>query len=569
MDNPKIAQIFQEIGDILEILDKDRFRISSYHQAAQTIASLSHDLRDVWHEDPKALQKIPGIGKSLAEILKTGDCKDHQQLLKKIDPGMLTLLTIRGLGPKKVKLFYKELKIKNTHDLEKAAKSGKIRELPRMGEKSEKEILKAIKESRKYQKRMLLSTALREATALINHLKECPAVKRVEYAGSLRRKKETIGDLDILAIGTKAEEITRYFIAYPEVSKVLVQGKTKTSVLLKSGVQSDLRILPQKSFGAAYHYFTGSKEHNIVIRERAKKKKLKINEYGVFRGKKMVAGKTEEEIFKSVGLPFIPPEMRENSGEIEAAEKGKLPRLVEQKDIKGDLHVHTNWSDGDSSLKEMVVGAKNAGLSYIAITDHASPIGIVHGLDEKRLRKQIKEIDRLNQKLKGFRVLKGAEVDILPSGKLHLSDHVLAQLDIVIASIHTRFRLPKKEQTDRILQALQNPHLNILGHPTGRLINKREPIAIDMEAVISEAKKKGVSLELNASPERLDLNDIHCKLAKEKGVKISISTDTHHHGQYALLKFGIATARRGWLTKKDVLNTLPVEKLLKALRKTP
>ena len=574
MQNQRIADIFQEMGEILEIQGENRFRVNSYLRAAQLISSYPHDLREVLETDPKKLRGISGIGEGLAEkieeILLTGKCKEHAALLRKIGKKRLALLKVRTVGPKKVKMLYEKLGIDSVVKLRRAAEHGQLRELEGMGEKSEAEILKATTEYDQLRERMPLHLALRYAAEYVEYLEKCPAVKKVAVAGSLRRRVETIGDIDILAVGPGAK-IIEYFVGYPEVKSVLAQGPTKASVLLKSGIQVDLRVVARPSFGAALYYFTGSKAHNIKVRDRAKRMGLKINEYGVFkvagsaakkRPERRVAGATEKQIFKAVKLPFIEPELRENRGEVEAAVKGKLPKLVQRKDIQGDLHSHSEASDGKSTLAEMVEAAQALGYSYLAVTDHSTSVKIAHGLDEKRLFKQFKAIDDLNKRLKGFRILKGSEVDILGDGSLDFPDRILKKLDIVIGSVHTRFNLPIKEQTERVIKAFQNPHLMFFAHPTGRLLGERTDYDIDLEAIIKAAKKCRVAIEINGNPLRLDLQDVYCQMAKENGTKIVINTDSHHFSQLRFMDFGIGVAKRGWLEKKDVLNTLPVEKML-------
>lgn len=564
MINKVISEIFQEIGDILEIQDENRFKILAYHRASQIIQNLATDLSKTYKKDPKKILEIRGIGKDLylkiVEIIETGKCDMHQRLLKKIPNGVLDMLNLRGVGPKKVKMFYITLGLTNLEDLEKACRNGKIHVLPGMGERTELLILKAIDDAHRFAERTLMPFALEEAELIIKYMN----VEKIEYAGSLRRRKETVGDIDIL-IGASKKNIPNLmnrFVEYDHVEDVLAHGKTKSSVVLNTGIQVDLRVVEEKSYGAALHYFTGSKAHNIAIRDRAKKKGMKVNEYGVFKGAKQIAGKTEESVFKSVGLPFIIPELRKNDGEIEAALKNKLPDSIELKDIKGDLHMHTNESDGTQDLETVVEAAYKNGYKYIAITDHSKTSVITNGLDAKRLLKQFKEIDKLNKKYKDFTILKGCEVDILKDGKLDFSDEILAQMDISCASVHSGFTTPKAKMTDRIIKAMKNPHVKILGHPTGRLINRRDPYELDMDAIIDAAKEYRVALELNAQPLRLDLKDIYLRRAKEKGVKIVIGTDSHHTSQKVYMKYGIYMARRGWLEKKDVLNTRTVKQLL-------
>lgn len=580
MINTKIADIFQEIADILEIQDENVFRIRSYQRAALTIRNLATDLEDMYKKDPKSLLEINGVGKDLynkiVEIIKTGKCEMQEALLEHFPPGLLDMLRLRSIGPKRVRLLYTNLGVKDLKGLEKAALDGKIRELPGMGEKIEQEILQSIDDVQRYSKRTPLYEAVQEAESVIKYIKENKFVKKIEYAGSLRRRQETIGDIDILVCTSHKDNspknvktIMDHFVKIPYTEKILAHGPTKSALILESGIQVDLRVLDEKEYGAALHYFTGSKAHNIRIRDMAKKKGLKVSEYGVFKGKKMIGGEKEEDVFKAVGLPYIIPELRNDDGEIEAAIKGKLPKSIELKDIRGDLHMHTNESDGTQTLEEMVEGMYKSGYEYIAITDHSKSSTVANGLDEKRLLKQIKKIDALNKKYeenakasgRGFHILKGAEVDIKPDGTLDYSDEILAQLDIFPVSVHSRFNMSEAEMTERILKAMKNKYVKILGHPTGRLINRREPFKVDMDAVIDAAVEYKVALELNCQPLRLDLTDKYLRLAKQKGAKIAIDTDSHHTSQRAYMQYGIYIARRGWLEKKDVINTLPFEKL--------
>ncbi len=601
MDNQGIAQIFQEIGDILDINGENRFRVLAYQKAALNILNLPRELKDVFDEDPKQLEEIPGIGKDLAakivEMLTTGKCTYHQDLLNKFDKGLLDILRVRGIGPKKVKLFYSELKIDSIEKLRKAAEEGKLRDLPKMGEKSEAEILIALKDYDKHTERMMLSEALYQAKKLVSYMEKGPGVEQACYAGSLRRMKETIGDIDILVSTKNPEKFTpkimEYFLKFPEVEKVLAHGETKSAMLLQSGIQTDLRVLDTKIFGAALHYFTGSKAHNIVIRDRAKKMGLKISEYGVFKLQKvkgkeepeetLIGGATEEEVFKSVGLPYIQPEMREDRGEIEAGLAHKLIQPVERGDLRGDMHVHSKWSDGTQEIQEVARAYYEAGFEYFALTDHSPAVKVAHGLTTDRFELQWDEIDAINKdyekaaksgkyvpdlhgshkKVAPFRILKGVECDILPDGSMDLPDKVLAKMDIVVASVHSRFKMTEEEMTSRILKALSNPYVKILGHPSGRLINEREPYAVDMEKVIDAAIAHHVAMEIDGQPARLDLFDYYCKMAKDKGAKFTVDSDAHHTNQMVNLDFGISVAKRGWVEAKDVLNTLPLEKLMK------
>lgn len=574
MDNQRIAQVFQEIGDILEIQGANRFRVLAYQKAALTISEMGEELKDLYKGEAKELEKLPGIGKDLAlkieELVTGGKCTYHQELLKKFDKGLLDILRVRGIGPKKVKLFFEELGVNSIEKLRKAAKDGKLRELPKMGEKSEAEILVALDEFEKHSERMMLSEAIHQKDLILEYMKGCKDVKKLEYAGSLRRMKETIGDLDILCVSDKVEKVMDYFVKYEHVANVIAQGATKSSVILDIGVQVDLRVVPAESFGAAMHYFTGSKEHNVALRDYAKKHGMKVNEYGVFKGEKMIAGKTEKEIYKLFGLPYIPPVLRENRGEMEAARKKKLPKLVEFEDLKGDLHVHSEWSDGVDEIGDIARAYRDAGFEYIALTDHSPAVGVANGLTPDRYKKQWKEIDKVNKELekespkKGeFVILKGTECDIMPDGSLNLPDSILKKMDIVVASVHSRFKMSEKEMTERVLKAFKNPYVTQFGHPSGRLINQREPYAIDMNKVIEAAVDLGIALEIDGQPSRLDIFDYHAKIAKEKGAKFTVDSDAHAIGQMQFLHYGISVAQRGWLEKEDVLNTLSLKKLLK------
>lgn len=564
MNNLQIAQIFTEIANIMEIQGEDFFRFNSYNKAAQTIEHYSEEMKDVYGKGKRmALQQIPGIGPAISEkieeLITTGELDYHKKLKKSIPAGLLEMLNLRGVGPKKVKLFFQELKIHNIEQLEKACKEGKIAELPKMGEKSQAEILNSIQDYRSFSMdRHFLHDALQQAEEYIKYLKDMPQIKRIEYAGSLRRRAETIGDVDLLVESTEPHKVMKFFIAYPEVASTLADGDTKSSVVLKSGLQVDLRVVPKESFGAALHYFTGSKAHNIRIRDKAKKMGLKINEYGVFKGEKQIAGKTEEEIFASVGWPYIIPQMREDRGEVEWVEAGRaLPKTVELKDLIADLHCHSNWSDGSEPIETVAENYRKAGFKYMALTDHSKGQTVANGLDEKRFKEQFKVIDALNKSYKDFRILKGAEVDILKNGDLDLADDLLEMLDIVVISIHSYFNLPEAEQTERLIKAISHPSAKIVGHMSGRLINQRKPCDLNMERVFEACVEYNTAIEINSSPYRLDLQDKYIKRAKEAGVKFTIDSDSHHSSQREYLKFGVDMAKKGWLTKHDVLNTKP------------
>jgi DNA polymerase (family 10) len=571
MENKTIADIFTEIADILEIQGENPFRVRSYRNAARTIEDMSRSLESLVKADEN-LEEIPGIGKSMSEkireILSTGKCHTLEELRSRIPPSLTELLKLEGLGPKKVKVLYDELAVDSVDRLEKAAQAGRLRNLPGMGLKTEEKILKSIEHYRAGMGRFKLSVGFQYAEALLRHLKGVPGVKRLDPAGSFRRRRETIGDLDILAICSKGCKVMDRFAGYGDVAEVLARGETKSSVRLKCGLQVDLRVLEEESYGAALHYFTGSKAHNVAIRERAKEKGLKVSEYGVFRAKdeKRLSGAEEEDVFKAVGLPLIPPELREDRGEVQAAGKGALPRLIELSDIRGDLQMHTTASDGKNSILEMARKAKEMGYAYIAITDHSKAVRVAGGMDEKQLAKHLKEIEKANGQISGFRILKGVEVDILSDGTLDLKDDILRECEVVLASVHSRFSMEEGEMTRRVIKAIQNPNVKVLAHPTGRLILEREPFKINLREVVQAAVDHGVILEINAYPDRLDLKDVDARMARDLGAKLAIDTDAHSALQLELMKFGVFTARRGWIEAKDVINTLPLEGLLKLLR---
>ncbi|MBI5754374.1 DNA polymerase/3'-5' exonuclease PolX [Candidatus Peregrinibacteria bacterium] len=565
MDNKGIAAIFEEIGNMLDINGADFFRVNAYRKGALTIGNFPLDLRQVVERNPQELDSIPGIGKALKEkiieLVRTGKCQEHEKMKKNFPPGLLEMMNLRGVGPKKIKLFYSRLKITNIKQLKEAAEKHKLRGLEKMGEKSENEILKAIEELGRFSSnRHLIDEALQEAESFIGYLRKCSEIKQVQYAGSLRRWQETIGDIDIIATVKDPKKshakVMDYFVKYKEILNILSVGDTKSSVVLQSGIQVDLRVVAEESFGAALHYFTGDKNHNIHIRDLAKKQGLKVNEYGVFKGEKMIAGKGEEEVLKTLGLPFIIPEIREDDGEIDFGLKHKkFPEFIELKDIKADLHSHTKYSDGKNSIEEMAKAFMACGYEYFAVTDHSSVMGVTGGMGTKEIKSQGEEIDKLNKKLKGrIRILKGCEVDILKNGDLDFNDEVLKKLDVVIISAHMFNRLPAEDQTKRLIAAVENPYSMILAHPTGRLINKRAEMEFDMEKVIEACVQNKVALEINANPNRLDLTDKYVRIAKAKGAKFVINTDSHSPDHLEYMKYGVGIARRGWLTKDDVLN---------------
>ena len=568
--NRDIVTMLTEMADLLEIDGENPFRIRAYREAARTIDGLSQNLAQMV-ADEEDLCELPGIGKNIAEkiqqIVQTGHLTQLETLRKKIPIQLGQLLTLPGLGPKRIKTLYEKLGVKDRDDLAAAARDGKIHDLEGLGKKTEESILAELEKQHDVQQRFARTDVEEIAEELVDYLAAVKGVKRVVIAGSYRRRQETIGDLDILVTASANSPVMDRFVEYEDVEQVLSHGKTRSSVRLRPDLQVDVRVVEEASYGAALHYFTGSKAHNIAMRKIAVSKKLKLNEYGVFRGEKRLKSQTEEDVYKHVGLPYIEPELREGRGEIEAAKEGRLPTLVTCDDIRGDLHAHTTASDGHETLAEMAQAAKRRGYSYLAITEHSKRLTIAHGLDEKRLRQQMREIDRLNEQLKGFRLLKGIECDILDDGSLDLDDSVLAELDLVVGSLHSKFNLSSEKQTERILRAMDNPYLNILGHPTGRMIGQRPPYDLDMERIMKAAVERGCFLELNSQPDRLDLNDVHCRMAKELGLKVAISTDSHSSSSMGYIRYGIDQARRGWLEPDDVINTRTWRDLKKLLKR--
>jgi DNA polymerase (family X) len=572
--NSDIARIFNQVADLLEISDANPFRVRAYRNAARTIEDQPQSVAGMLDEGAD-LSELSGIGKDLAgkisEIVETGRLQMLDDLEQEMPGELAKLLNIAQLGPKRVATLHRELGIDTLDDLAQAAKAKKIRDLDGFGAKTEKKIREELKRHKGAQARTKFAEAEQLLTPLLDYLGDIEGVKQVAVAGSYRRRKETVGDLDILVTCAHDSPVMNRFVNYEDVSEVSAKGKTKSTVRLRGGLQVDVRVVPQVSYGAALYYFTGSKEHNVAVRKRAVDKGLKINEYGVFRetddNEERIAGAEEEEVFKAVDLPYIAPELRENRGEIEAAQKGALPELIEREDLRGDLHAHTRATDGHASLQEMIEAARELGYSYLAITEHSQAVSVAKGFNRKRLEQQIAEIDQLSDELSGFRILKSIEVDILADGSLDLPDEVLAKLDLTVCSVHSKFNLSVEKQTERIIRAMDNPHFNILGHPTGRLINERDAYAVDMEKIMDAAKERGCFLELNAHPDRLDLNDRHCRMAKEMGVKVALSTDAHSTAGLKNIRYGINQARRGWLSKDDVLNTRRVADLLKLLKR--
>ncbi len=571
MKNLEIARIFNRIADILEIEGENPFRIRAYRRAAQNLEALVDDIESIAKR--RDLTEIPGIGKDLSakiiEYLQTGSMKDYEVLKAKYPDTVIEMLSVPGIGPKKVKLFYKKLGIKSIKELEEAIKQGKLTGLPGIREKTLQKILKGIEIYKSGRNRRLLGHVYPVAQHLKEVLVSNAPIKVIEIAGSFRRRKETVKDLDILVISEEPKKVIDVFVELPLVGEVLSKGTTRSSILTTDGLQIDLRVLEEESFGSALQYFTGSKQHNIHTRVIAQKMGLTISEYGVFEEKtgRKIAGKTEEEVYEAIGLTWIPPELREDRGEIEAALNGKLPELITEDDIRGDLHIHTNWSDGTSDIREVVNYARLLGLEYIAITDHSKSLTIAKGLDETRLLEQIKQVKEINASFTDIEVLCGIEVDILEDGSLDISDEVLKQLDIVVASIHTRFNMKKQEMTKRIVNALKNPYVNVLGHPTGRMLGERDPYEFDLEEVINVAIKNKVAFEVNAYPQRLDLSDVYIKRVIEAGCKIAINTDSHVPTQMSNIKYGVFCARRGWAEKKDCINSFNILELKRWLSK--
>ncbi len=568
--NREIAELFFEMADVLEMQGVE-WKPNAYRKAARAVETLSEPIEKVYARGGiKALMDIPGVGQSLAskieEFLKTGRVKEFVQVLKKIPRGVEEMMHVPGLGPKKVMKLYKKLGVKSLQDLKKAALSGKLRRLEGFGAKSEQDILRGLDILKRGAERSLLGVALPIAEEFSERLLKVPGVNKVEPAGSLRRMKETVGDIDILVISRKPAKVMDVFTKMPEVQTVLAKGPTKSTVILKDGIQSDVRVLDEKSFGAALQYFTGNKDHNVALRQRAIKKGFKLSEYGLFRKDRYVCGRTEKEIYAKLGLPFIEPELRENQGEIEAALKGKLPKIIPYNAIKGDLHMHSKWSDGLHTIEQMARAAEQRGYKYIAITDHSKSEHVANGMDEKRLVQYLKEIDKLQKKFR-IRILKGSEVDILADGSLDYDDKYLKQLDIVLAAVHSRFKSSRQEMTKRILKAFENRYVNVFVHPTGRLIGQREPYDFDFDKVARAAKERGIALELDSYPNRLDLNDLHVRKAIELGCKISVDTDSHAVDHLRFIELGVAQARRGWAEEKDVINAWSLQKLEKFLRR--
>ncbi|HEX7181562.1 MAG TPA: DNA polymerase/3'-5' exonuclease PolX [Thermoanaerobaculia bacterium] len=579
MDNVSIARILEEVADVLEIQNANPFRIRAYRNAVRTVETQTTPLKRMI-EEGRPLTDLPGIGKEMAghiqEMVETGTLGFRDQLLAEVPRSLIELMRVPGLGPKKARKLWDDLRIGSVEELEEAAKAGRIAAVPGFGAKTQEKILAGIQEQRQHSSRMLLAEAGRYVEPLADYLRSIPEVERLEVAGSYRRRRETVGDIDLLAIASQPGPVMERFLHYAQVEKVLMAGETRSSVVLGSGLQVDFRVVPPDCYGAALVYFTGSKEHNVRLRRRAVERGLRISEYGVFRvdGEgteeaegEWMAGQEEADVYAAVGLAWIPPEMREDHGEIDAAAAGRLPRLIRQEDLRGDLHMHSTWSDGRNTIEEMVEACAARGYEYMVISDHSKALAMTNGLDARRLREQWKEIDEVRARHPEIRILRAMEVDILADGSLDLEDEMLAGLDLVLISLHSKLDLPLEQQTERVLRALSHPEVDVFCHPTARLINRRKPAELDMDAVLRRAAERGVAVELNCSPNRLDLRDTHLMLARELGCKVVINTDSHRIRELDLVRYGIEQARRAWLEPKDVLNTLPYEEFAKAVKR--
>ena len=575
MDNKELSKIFYEIADYLEA-EKVAFKPAAWRKAALNIEALKENVDEIYEKDGvEELKKIPGVGESIAknieEYLKTGSMKYREKLKKRLPVDLEEIIRVEGLGPKRAKILYQKLDIKNLKDLEKAANRHKIAPLFGFGEKIEKNILEGIEFVKRSKGRFLLGEILPKAKEVFEKLKTLKDVERIDMAGSLRRRKETIGDADFLVISEKPQKVMDFFVSLTGIVKIWGKGSTKASVRMKDGFDMDIRVVPQRSYGSALQYCTGSVEHNIATRRIAMDKGLKLSEYGLFRGPKMIAGKNEEEIYKALGMDWIEPELRENQGEIEAALNHKLPEIINLNDIRGDLHCHSNWDGGSDSIEELAKTAQELGYEYLGISDHTKFLRIEHGLDEKQLEQRNGEIDKINLKLKTknlkLRILKGCEANILNDGSIDIRNEALARLDYVIAGIHSSFKMPREQMTERMIRAMENPNVDIISHPTGRLIKIREEYQIDLEKAMRAAKETGTILEINSSPVRMDLNDQNIRRAKKAGLKMVINTDTHHKDQLRFMEYGVSQARRGWTEKEDIINVHPLETMLNFLKR--
>ena len=570
MRNSEVAKVFQDIADLLELKGENPFKIRAYQKVVRAIEHLPVEVEQLVKEDK--LKEVPGVGeainKKIAELVTTGRLDFYEKLKAEFPEGISTLLDIPGIGPKTALLLSSELNIKSVDELKAAIVSGRVASLPRMGDKVTENILRHIQTLRRKDQRIPIAEALPVVDDILARLRQLPGVKNLSPAGSLRRFRETVGDIDLMGTADNATEVVQTFVSLPQVKEVLAHGTTKASVVVSGGLQVDLRIVEHDSFGSTLQYFTGSKQHNINLRERAHRQGLKLSEYGItnLATEELEKFATEEAFYNRQGLQYIPPELREGQHEVEMAEKGTLPKLVEMSDIKGDLHIHTNWSDGHDTIEAMALAAKALGYQYVAIADHSGGRGIAHGLDAERLKQQILEIKQLNQKISGIHIFTSVEVDIRADGSLDLPDELLAELDIVTAGVHSGMNQSQEQMTRRILKAIENPNVDVLAHPTCRLIPDREPVAVDMEAIFRAAAKTNTMLEINAMPSRLDLKDTHAYRARELGIKLIISTDAHSTEHLAFMRFGVGVARRGWCQAQDIVNTRPVEEVIAYLR---
>jgi len=571
MKNADVARILYNIAIYLEMQDEMVFKVRAYEKAAQSIESLAEDVNEIYNKGGlDALKEIPGVGSSIAEkieeMIQTGKLSYYEQLKRKIPVDVEGLRRIEGIGPKTILTLYKKLKVRTVEDMETVAKAGRIRELEGFGQKSEENILKGIEFFKRSSGRYILGHIMPLVVEIEKRLQSLPFVQMAIVAGSFRRRKETIGDIDILVISSEPAKVMDYFVKMPEVINISGKGETKSTVKLENGIDVDLRVVTEKSYGAALNYFTGSKDHNVALRRLAIARGLKLSEYGLFMGSRFVAGRTEEELYKTLGLRYIEPELRENTGEIEASKNNKLPHLIGYNDLRGDLQVQTKWTDGSNSIEEMGLAAKQLGLNYIVITDHTKSLAMTGGLNEEKLARQGREIEKISEKLSGITVLKGAEVNIMKDGKLDIKDKALAELDVVGAAVHSNFNMPRDEMTNRIITAMENENVDILFHPTGRLIQKREPYDVDIGKIIEIAKVTNTILEIDAYPDRLDLKDEHIRLAVKIGTKLCIDSDAHNKTHFRFLELGIAQARRGWAQSNDIVNSRPLKEFLKTIK---
>ncbi|MCF8031077.1 MAG: DNA polymerase/3'-5' exonuclease PolX [Desulfohalobiaceae bacterium] len=567
--NSDLEEMFTTLADLLEIEGANQYRVRAYRNAARIVGGYPRRLADMVQQG-EDLTAIQGVGKELAgkieEAVRSGDMTALQKQREKLPSGLLQLLDLEGLGPKKVSALYRELGITGPEDLKEAAGEGRIRELKGFGKKTEEKILHELEQPAPHQERRFLLPRAEEVVGVLqDYLRQAPGLIKLEIAGSFRRRKETVGDLDILVQAEDNSRIMEHFVAFEDVSEVLMQGETRTSVVLRGGMQVDLRAVPGQSFGAALHYFTGSKAHNIAVRKMGQNLGYKINEYGIYQGEEQIAGSTESGVYQAVGLTYIEPELREDLGELEASANGTLPELVSAADIRGDLHVHSHYSDGAESLRDLALAAGARGYAYLAVTDHSQRLSVARGLGSERLLQQLEEIDKVNAQGEGATLLKGIEVDILPDGGLDLPEDVLRRLDLVVCAIHSGFNLSGQAQTERLLAALEHPCCSVLAHPTGRMLQSRSPYDADMERVIRRAAERGVILEINSQPDRLDLSDVHIRMAREAGARMVICTDAHNAAGLDLVRYGVDQARRGWLKKSDVANTLELAELRRLL----